>query len=170
MAHVWPILAFTVGVTLASHIKSGRVEQFLSYPLRWTMAVQVVVLFIIGFVPLSVAHNYVTVPIAFMAAMQIGLFRNIGDLAYLPVATTGNLMRFLESGYDGIVDKTPGALRSSGIYGALIVAFAAGAVLGAVASDAWGAHAVWVAAGILAVTLILFVIDERVLGLDEKLS
>jgi uncharacterized membrane protein YoaK (UPF0700 family) len=170
MAHVWPILAFTVGVTLASHIKSGRVERFVSYPLRWTMAVQVVVLVIIGFVPVSVAHNYVTVPIAFMAAMQIGLFRNIGDLAYLPVATTGNLMRFLESGYDGIVDKTPGALRSSGIYGALIVAFAAGAVLGAVASDAWGAHAVWVAAGILAATLILFVIDERVLGLDEEMS
>lgn len=170
MAHVWPILAFVVGVTLASHIKSGRVERIIPHPLRWMMGIQVVVLIVIGFVPLSVAHNYVTVPIAFMAAMQIGLFRNIGDLAYLPVATTGNLMRFLESGYDGIVDKTPGALRSSGIYGALIVAFATGAVLGAVASDAWGAHAVWVAAGILAATLILFVIDERVLGLDEKLS
>jgi uncharacterized membrane protein YoaK (UPF0700 family) len=110
-----------------------------------------------------VAHNYVTVPIAFMAAMQIGLFRNIGDLAYLPVATTGNLMRFVESGYDGIVAKKPGALRSSGIYGTVIVAFAAGAVIGALASDAWGAHAVWMAAGILAATLVLFVVDERVL-------
>lgn len=57
---------------------------------------------------IPVAHNYVTVPIAFMAAMQIGLFRNIGDLAYLPVATTGNLMRFVESGYDGIVGGNPG--------------------------------------------------------------
>jgi uncharacterized membrane protein YoaK (UPF0700 family) len=163
MAHVWPILAFVVGVLLASHIKSGRVEQIIPHPLRWMMGIQVVVLVVIGFVPLSVAHNYVTVPIAFMAAMQIGLFRNIGDLAYLPVATTGNLMRFVESGYDGIVAKKPGALRSSGIYGTVIVAFAAGAVAGAVASDAWGAHAVWVAAGILAATLVLFVVDERVL-------
>jgi hypothetical protein len=31
------------------------------------------------------------------AAIQIGVFRNAGDLAYLPVATTGNLMRFMES-------------------------------------------------------------------------
>jgi uncharacterized membrane protein YoaK (UPF0700 family) len=163
MAHVWPILAFVVGVTLASHIKSGRVERIIPHPLRWMMGIQVVVLIVIGFVPLSVAHNYVTVPIAFMAAMQIGLFRNIGDLAYLPVATTGNLMRCVESGYDGIVAKKPGALRSSGIYGTVIVAFAAGAVIGALASDAWGAHAVWMAAGILAATLVLFVVDERVL-------
>src|ERR1700712_1760867 len=163
MAHVWPILAFVVGVTLAAHIKSGRVEKFVPHPLRWMMAVQVVVLVVIGFVPLSVAHNYVTVPIAFMAAIQIGLFRNIGDLAYLPVSTTGNLMRFVEAGYDGIVGRTPGALRSSGVYGTVIVAFATGAVVGALASDAWGAHAVWMAAGILAATLLLFVVDERML-------
>ena len=98
MAHVWPILAFIVGVTLAAHIKSGRVERVVTYPLRWTMAVQVFVLVVIGFVPVTVAHSYVTVPIAFLAAVQMGLFRNIGDLAYLPVATTGNLMRFVEAG------------------------------------------------------------------------
>lgn len=168
LAHVWPILAFIVGMLLASHIKSGRAEHLVRYPLRWMMAIQVVVLIVIGFVPLSVPHNYVTVPIAFMAAMQIGLFRNIGDLAYLPVATTGNLMRLIESGYDGLVEKNPGALKSSGIYGTVVIAFTTGAVAGAFASDAWGAHAVWVAAGILAATLVLFVIDESMLGLDEK--
>ncbi|MDT5129040.1 MAG: hypothetical protein QOH54_4684 [Mycobacterium sp.] len=104
MAHVWPILAFIVGA-LASHIKSGRVERVVTHPLRWTMVVQVVALVVIGFVPVTVAHSYVTVPIAFLAAVQMGLFRNIGDLAYLPVATTGNLMRFVESGYDGLVGK-----------------------------------------------------------------
>lgn len=163
LAHVWPIGAFVVGMLLASHIKSGRAEHLVRHPLRWMMTIQVIALVVIGFVPLTVAHNYVTVPIAFMAAMQIGLFRNIGDLAYLPVATTGNLMRFVESGYDGIVEKKPGALRSSGIYGTVVIAFASGAVGGAFASDAWGAHAVWVAAGILAATLVLFVVDERVL-------
>ncbi len=69
------------------------------------MAIQAVALAIIGFVPASVPHSYVTVPISFLAAMQIGLFRNIGELVYLPVATTGNLMRFVEAGYDGFVAK-----------------------------------------------------------------
>ena len=64
----------------------------------------------------------------FLAAMQIGLFRGIGDLAYLPVATTGNLMRFLESGYEAVVEKHAEARRARGVYGALIVAFAIGAL------------------------------------------
>jgi uncharacterized membrane protein YoaK (UPF0700 family) len=163
MAHVWPILAFMVGMLLAAHIKSGRVEQRIPYPLRWTMAVQVVALAVIGFVPVTVAHNYVTVPIAFLAAMQMGLFRNIGDLAYLPVATTGNLMRFVESGYDGFIEKRTASRRACGIYGTLIVGFTSGALIGAFASREWGAHAIWLAAGILAVTLALFIVDERVL-------
>jgi len=163
MAHVWPILAFIVGVWLAAHIKSGRVERVVTHPLRWTMVVQVVALGVIGFVPVTVAHSYVTVPIAFLAAVQMGLFRNIGDLAYLPVATTGNLMRFVESGYDGLVEKQAASRRACGIYGTVILAFAGGALIGAVASRAWGAHAIWLAAGILAVTLVLFIVDERVL-------
>ena len=163
MAHVWPILAFIVGVGLAAHIKSGRAERTVTHPLRWTMAVQVIALGVIGFVPATVAHSYVTVPIAFLAAVQMGLFRNIGDLAYLPVATTGNLMRFVESGYDGYVEKNAASLRACKIYLALILAFAGGALIGAFASRAWGVHAIWLAAGILAVTLVLFIVDERVL-------
>ena len=163
MAHVWPILAFMVGVGLAAHIKSGRVERVVTHPLRWTMAVQVVVLAGIGFVPVTVAHSYVTVPIAFLAAVQMGLFRNIGDLAYLPVATTGNLMRFVESGYDGFVEKQSASRRACGDLRHPHPRLRRGSVVGAFASRAWGAHAIWLAAGMLAVTLVLFIVDERVL-------
>jgi len=163
LAHAWPILAFLVGVAVAATIKSGRVERLVPHPLRWTMLVQVLALVAIGFVPVTVAHNYVTIPIAFLAAVQMGLFRNIGDLAYLPVATTGNLMRFVEAGYDGFVDRNAASRRACGIYGTLIVGFAGGALVGAFASRAWSAHAIWLAAGFLAVTLVLFIVDERVL-------
>jgi uncharacterized membrane protein YoaK (UPF0700 family) len=163
LAHVWPILAFMVGVGLAARIKSGRVERVVTHPLRWAMAVQVIVLAGIGFVPVTVAHSYVTVPIAFLSAVQMGLFRNVGDLAYLPVATTGNLMRFVESGYDGFVEKHAASRRACGVYGTLIIGFVGGAAIGAFASRAWGAHAIWLAASILAVTLVLFIVDERVL-------
>ena len=161
LAHVWPLLAFIAGMALASHIKSGRVERLVPHALRWTMGVQAVVLGIIGFVPASVPHSYVTVPISFLAAMQIGLFRNIGDLAYLPVATTGNMMRFMESGYDAFVEKHAESRRACGVYGALIAAFAIGALIGSVASLAWGVHAIWLPAGFLAITLCLFIVDER---------
>src|SRR5690242_16423850 len=163
LAHLWPLLAFIAGVGLASHIKSGRTERFVSRPLVWTMAVQALALAAIGFVPASVPHSYVTVPISFLAAMQIGLFRNIGELVYLPVATTGNLMRFVEAGYDGFVERNAESRRAFGVYGTLIVAFAAGALIGAFAGRAWGVHAIWLPVGFLAVTLCLFIIDERYL-------
>ncbi|MGZ6780737.1 MAG: YoaK family protein, partial [Mycobacterium sp.] len=136
LAHLWPLLAFIAGMWLACHIKSGRMDQVVPYSLRWTIGVQSVVLAIIGFVPGSVDHNFVTVPISFLAAVQIGLFRNVGDLAYLPVATTGTLMRFMESAYDRVVDKKAEALRAMKVYGALIAAFASGALVGAITTEA----------------------------------
>jgi uncharacterized membrane protein YoaK (UPF0700 family) len=161
LAHLWPLLAFITGMLLASHIKSGRVDHVVPHSLRWTMGVQAVVLAVIGFVPASVDHNLVTVPISFLAAVQIGLFRNVGDLAYLPVATTGNLMRFMESAYDSVVEKHAAARRAVVVYGTLILAFAGGALTGAFATGAWGVRAIWLPAGFLAVTLCLFVVEER---------
>jgi uncharacterized membrane protein YoaK (UPF0700 family) len=161
LAHVWPILAFIAGVGLAAHLKSGRVDAMLAHPLRWTMGVQAAALAVIGFIPASVPHSYVTVPISFLAAMQIGLFRSIGDLAYLPVATTGNLMRLVEAGYAGFVDKHEGQIKAFWIYAALILTFASGAVIGAFATRALHVHAIWLSAAFLAVTLGLFIVDER---------
>jgi uncharacterized membrane protein YoaK (UPF0700 family) len=161
LAHVWPLLAFITGMLLASHIKSGRVEQVVPHSLRWTIAIQAAVLAAIGFVPAWVDHNFVTVPISFLAAVQIGLFRKIGDLAYLPVATTGNLMRFMESAYDGLVDRHAEARRAVVVYGTLIVAFAGGALAGAYATGTWGVHAIWLPAGFLAITLCLFLVEQR---------
>jgi uncharacterized membrane protein YoaK (UPF0700 family) len=161
MAHVWPLLAFVAGMLVASHIRSGRAQRLVARPLLWTMAVQAGALAVIGFVPESVPHSYVTVPISFLAAVQIGLFRRVGDLVYLPVATTGNLMRFMEATYDGIVDKDPSSRRAAGVYGSLIVAFSSGALLGAVTTDRWDVRAIWIPAGVLATTLAVFLLDQR---------
>jgi uncharacterized membrane protein YoaK (UPF0700 family) len=70
-------------------------------------------------------------------------------------------MRFVEAGYDGFVEKHAPSRRAFGVYGALILAFAAGALIGAVASLVLGVHAIWLPAGVLAITLCLFIIDER---------
>src|SRR3546814_3351544 len=47
-----------------------RIERFVTHPLRWTMAIQAIALGIIGFVPASVPHSYVTVPISFLARSE----------------------------------------------------------------------------------------------------
>ncbi|MGB8503180.1 YoaK family protein [Mycobacterium sp.] len=161
LAHLWPILAFLVGVLLSAHIQSGRAEKLVSHPLRWTMAFQAVAFAIVGFVPTTVPNSFVTVPISFLAAMQFTLFRNIGDLTYIAVATTGNLMRFVEAAYSVLVDKDDAARLAFRVYGLLIATFSGGAVIGALASLCWGVRAAWIPAALLAVTLVFFIVDER---------
>jgi uncharacterized membrane protein YoaK (UPF0700 family) len=159
--HLWPILAFLVGVLLSAHINSGRIEKVVSHPLRWTMGLQALAFAVVGFVPTSVPNSFVTIPISFLAAMQFTLFRSIGDLIYVAVATTGNLMRFVEAGYALIVEKDTSSRQAFRVYGTLIGTFASGAVIGAFTSEGWGIRAVWVPAACLAVTLVLFIVDER---------
>lgn len=160
LAHLWPIFAFLVGVLLSAHIKSGRVEKLVSHPLRWTMGLQAVAFAVVGFVPTTVPNSLVTIPISFLAAMQFTLFRSIGDLTYIAVATTGNLMRFVESAYSVLVDKDGAARLAFRVYGLLIATFSGGAVLGAFGTLYWGIRAVWFPAAFLAVTVVLFIIDE----------
>ena len=78
LGHLWPILAFFAGVLTSSHIKSERSPKLLRHPLRWIMAIQSAALAAIGFVPTSVPPSVVTIPISFLAANQMGLFRNVG--------------------------------------------------------------------------------------------
>jgi uncharacterized membrane protein YoaK (UPF0700 family) len=161
LSYLWPILAFVAGVALSSHIKSGRLDAPLGYPLRWAMVLQVVVLMIIGFVPASVPHSFATVPISFVAALQMGLFRNVGELTYVAVATTGNLMRLVQFGYTRFVDKDPGSRDGFRIYAILVSNFVGGAVIGAIVTHAAGIRAAWCAAAMVAATLVLFVADDR---------
>lgn len=160
MAHVWPLLAFLVGVTLSAHLKSGRVERLISHPIRWTMGVMAAILAVVGFVPADVSPTIATVPIAFVTAMLIGLFRNIGDLNYIAVATTGNLMRMVESGYAALLDRKEAA-REFRIYATVVAVFAGGAVIGGVATTYLGVEAIWLPAVFLAVTLVFFIVDSR---------
>lgn len=161
LAHVWPILAFMAGVWLAAYLKAGRGERHLKHPLRWTMFVQSIVLAAFGFAPASIPHVLVTVPISFVAGIQIGLFRSIGDLVYVPLATTGNIMRLVEFGYSRFAERDEKSRAGFRTYGLLTLFFALGAVAGAYATRAMGVRAIWLPAALLAVTLVMFVIDER---------
>jgi uncharacterized membrane protein YoaK (UPF0700 family) len=159
--HLWAILAFMFGVALSSHIKSGRLDAALRYPLRWTMAVQAATLAALGFVPATVDPTWVYVPISFVTAMLIGLFRNVGELAYIAVATTGNLMRLVESGYGALADKDRNARAAVGVYASIVGAFAGGAIAGGFATHALGVRAIWLPAACLGITLMLFIADGR---------
>ena len=120
----------------------------LPYPIRWAIAVQVVVLVVVGFVPATVPPSFGTIPISFVAALQLELFPSIGDLNYVAVATTGNLMRWVEAGYGRLISGDPGSGFAFRTYSFVIAAFAGGAVVGAFATRGLGVHASWVPAAL----------------------
>lgn len=159
--HLWAILAFLVGVALSSHIKSGRLDAPLHYPMRWTMAAQAVVLAVLGFVPATVNPTFVNVPISFVTAMLIGLFRNVGELTYIAVATTGNLMRLVENSYSALADRDAKAKSAVRVYLVIVSAFLGGAIVGGFTTHEFGVRAIWLPSAFLAVTLALFIADGR---------
>ncbi len=160
VAHLWPILAFSVGIAIGTYVKRGRADAVLAYPVRWTVAVQVLVLVIVGFVPQSAPSAVVTLPLAFISALQFELFRSIGNLAYVTIATTGNLARWVEAAY-GRVAREPDSGLGFRIYTYVVSAFAGGAIGGAFVSRSLGVWASWVPAALIGVALLLFLLDDR---------
>ncbi|MFZ2529219.1 MAG: YoaK family protein [Rhodococcus sp. (in: high G+C Gram-positive bacteria)] len=161
LAHMFPILAFLAGIGVAMLIKTGRIERRIARPLRWTTGLQATILVVVGFVPTGVPAAAVTVPIAFVAALQMGLYRTIGDLTYMSIATTGNLMRLTEAGFRVVVEHDHTARPHAVVYASICAVFAVGAVFGAVVSQWIGVRSAWVPAAILVVALLLFYLDDK---------
>ena len=90
-----------------------------------------------------------TRPLAFIAALQLQLFRTIGNLNYVAIATTGNLARWMESAY-GTVAREPGSGQGFRTYTLVISTFAGGAIVGAFVSRALQERASWVPAALIA--------------------
>lgn len=78
-------------------VEPARRDVHAAHPLRMAMAIQILVLIVVGFVPATVSDVAATVPTSFVAAMQLGLFRTVRSLFYITIATTGNLMRLTEA-------------------------------------------------------------------------
>lgn len=161
LEHLWPILAFVVGIAIAYFVKGEVAHSKVTHPIRWTILALAVVLAIVAFVPDTVPNALVTIPIAFVAAMLMELFRTVGQLSYMAIATTGNLMRFTEAAYGGFIERNRESRRSTAVYSAIVGSFALGAVIGAITTRWLHEPAALIPAGVLACTLVLFLVDER---------
>lgn len=73
-----PILAFVLGVIFTEKIKDIKVPSmtFATNAERIILIIEIIVLFIIGFIPTTVPHIFVIVPIAFVSSVQIASFES----------------------------------------------------------------------------------------------
>ena len=164
--YLFPLLAFLAGVYLSEWVR----ELCKSFQkLHWrqiVLAFEIVMLAIAGLLPqsLNVVSN---VRMSFACAMQVDSFRKFRGI---PCATTmciGNMRSGTELLCRYHITKDPELKRKSLHYYFIILVFAIGAAIGAVASQKFGNPAIWIAAGLMLLGFILMFVKEEIQGETE---
>ena len=164
--YLFPLLAFLAGVYLSEWVR----ELCKSFQkLHWrqiVLAFEIVMLAIAGLLPqsLNVVSN---VLMSFACAMQVDSFRKFRGI---PCATTmciGNMRSGTELLCRYHITKDPELKRKSLHYYFIILEFAIGAAIGAVASQKFGNPAIWIAAGLMLLGFILMFVKEEIQGETE---
>jgi uncharacterized membrane protein YoaK (UPF0700 family) len=153
--HLPAIAAFLLGVAFTELLALPRVRDLVKRPARVVLIGEIFVLALLGALPTGASTVLVTAAVAFVASLQVSTFRKIGDTPYSSTLTTSNLRNLVSGVFAWLTGRKRGAgldtLRLAGV----ISAFAAGAALGAFATQQIGAEASWLPAGALVVVLVL---------------
>ncbi|PWJ56478.1 Uncharacterized membrane protein YoaK, UPF0700 family [Quadrisphaera granulorum] len=167
LGHVPSLVAFVAGVLLTEVIGGPGWRRVLRRPVRVVLLLQVAVLLAVGFVPAAPPGTAVTsaasAGVAFAAAMQLNVFRSVRGMTYATTFASGNLRSFVEQTYAVLRRRGDRALaaRQARDISAVLAAFVAGALAGAVTTDAWGVRAVWGSVALLLMVLALVVVETR---------
>ena len=150
-----PVAAFFVGVLLTEALKHRFSNRAF---LEWQHVVivaEIVLLFCVGFVPVSVPNAIVNVTISFICSMQTNSFRKTRGLPYATTMCTGNLRSSAEQCFLFFAQKDRKAGHNALRYLSVIGAFALGAVAGTLLCGLGDIRAIWVCCVVLTVALIL---------------
>ena len=160
LTHLWPVIAFVVGIVVAHLFRGEAATRHLHYPLRYVLGLQALVLVAVGLLPASAPEPSITTSIGFVAALQFSLFRSVRTATVVPVAMTGNLMRTTDAVLTALRGRRREDVALAVLYVSLVLGFGAGAVVGALVTGVVGTRAVWIPAAMIVVALVLFFIDE----------
>lgn len=156
-----PITAFMIGVfvTEVCKIKFTN-KEYLCFE-HGIIAVEIMILLIVGFLPLSVSDGVVNVTIAFVCSLQVNSFRSINGLAYASTMCTGNLRSGMEKLTKFMTHKEKKLGIEAVLYFGIIVMFITGAGAGAVLTKILGVKSVWCCCAILAVVLVVMCMKKE---------
>lgn len=157
---VFPMIAFAVGSALTEFIK-----KFLphSSSLKWVhiiLLIEILFLFILGFVPKNCYNNCVIILISFVCSLQANGFKSLKGSPYATTMCTGNLRSASTNLANFILTKD----KQSGIislrYIIIILSFFSGALIGSLLTQTIGEYTLWVCSSILLVAFFLISSNE----------
>ena len=126
-----PLIATILGAFFAEHIKN---RNSLSRQFAWQQAllrIEAVLLFAVGFVPVTVPHFPVNLAVAFIASMQLSAFRSFEGWTHNTTICTGNLRSTGQYLYRAFfVERNTAYRKKTGRYLFVFSCFVLGAVIG----------------------------------------
>ena len=159
---LFPILAFILGIIVTERIKDFKFPSSASvtYSEQIVIIIEIVVLFIVGFIPDSMPHAFATLPISFVSSVQIASFSKLVDSPYSTTMCTGNLRTASQAAYKSFIKKDTNSALKTKRYITIILSFIIGACFSGFLTLSFGVKSIWFASLILVVSLILFRIDD----------
>jgi uncharacterized membrane protein YoaK (UPF0700 family) len=161
--HIVPLAAFLVGVVASKFTRSRLGENAHSAAL----VLEMIVLFLVGWLPGSFPEMAFISMVAFVSALQVASFRQVGPFSYNSTFLTGNLRDTAEGFYDAAVagkvhpETHRKGLKKARDLGLICLCFLAGAVVGAMAATRLHNHAFWLVEPLLLAVLVMLWLGSR---------
>jgi uncharacterized membrane protein YoaK (UPF0700 family) len=144
--HLVPLVGFFAGILTSKHLRARM--GIRSAPLG--LGLEIVAIFVFGWLPRSFPEMAFTGIIAYVAAFQVASFRRVDRFTYNSTFITGNLRDVADGVYDALAPASTPEAREKGLsearaLGLISLCFLAGAILGAWAAPRFGNHSLWLA-------------------------
>ena len=147
--YIVPIIAFFSGVVVTEFVKLH--ERWHEY----VLIIEIGLLFLICFYPVTFPAMIVNITISFICAMQISSFRKLRGAAYATTVCTGNLRSAAEQLTLFYIRRDEEAKKKCLNYFIIIFSFSLGALIGALLIKCLEIYAIWICCFILIVVVVL---------------
>jgi uncharacterized membrane protein YoaK (UPF0700 family) len=158
VSHLVPLAGFFAGVLTSKLLRTRLGVRSVLFGL----ALEIVIIFALGWLPGSFPHMAFTGVIAYVAAFQVSSFRRVDRFAYNSTFMTGNLRDVAEGLYETLTPNATPESHEKGLsqaraLGLICLCFLLGVILGAWAAPRFAKHSIWLAEPfLLAVALFTF--------------
>lgn len=144
LRYLCPIFCFFAGVFLSKHLFHFYFNERELHLKRSILYIEVILFFVIGFIPQSTSDVLTNSTISFCASLQFCGFRKLTkNSGYASVFCTGNMRSCAESLYLGLILKDKNELAKGVRYLAILSAFFIGVFIGVVVEMFAGIRAAW---------------------------
>lgn len=168
---IMPIIAFGIGVIIVQlarrHFNTARLNIWR----LWLLALQIIVLIIVGFLSTAVTNMIVTTMLSMSMATQLASYSTVNGYPYANTFTTGNYRKLVENCYLFIATKEKKYQQKAKYFGLIVGSFFIGTIGSGFLVKVINVRAAWLAAALLAIFFALqLYFTEEVIAETKKMS